>query len=204
MTDIGDTPPCQKPFRPYSPIRYDLGFDTEGNTELNLMHREAQWLLNDIANQPEYPQLRPRWLSLLGKPGTGKTHLAKAIRETVPQIRPRLTCQYWRWIDVVNRLRSGDYGILDHLKMSVSVLILDDIGAEYKSEFSNGALYDIMDYRIGKWTVITSNLLPADFAAAIDPRISSRLRREGSRVAMVEHAPDYARSHYNDTPDIPI
>ncbi len=66
--------------RSYKPVRYDMGgFDESVHPEVQAMHREVQWFINDIVNK-----VRPRrWLSLLGASGVGKTHLAEAARDAL-------------------------------------------------------------------------------------------------------------------------
>lgn len=179
--------------RNYTPVRYDFGGFVEGvHPEVKLMHREAQWFVNDVVNK-----VRPRrWLSMLGASGVGKTHLAEAISTTIKAKATHLFTQCWKWQNIVSKLRNGDYGITDHLLSVVDVLILDDVGAENKSELVRSHLNRIADGRLGKWTVITSNLLPDDIGQQIDVRITSRLYRAGNVVCTVKEAPDYSYELY--------
>lgn len=173
--------------RSYKPIRYELNFNTEIHEEANEMHREAQWFINDVVNM----QRPRRWLSLLGASGVGKTHLAAAIRDSIELAIPSLQTEMWKWQKVVSLLRGGDWGIIEHLIKNVNVLMLDDVGAENKSELTTSSLNRIADGRLEKWTVLTSNLLPDDIRATLDARIASRLYRGDNVVCKIVNAGDY-------------
>jgi hypothetical protein len=84
-------------------------------------------------------------LSLLGRSGTGKTHLARSITRffktmTAIYIEPGTGAHLSRrggfigWRKVVDHLRDGDYGIIDAVCNDWFVA-LDDIGAERASDF---------------------------------------------------------------------
>lgn len=82
------------------------------------------------------------------------------------------------WPSFVSDLRSGIAyeRLADMLKWPV--LYLDDIGAERDPNgFSAEQLNLVMGRRVGKWTILTSNLSIAQLAA-IDPRIGDRIIRE--------------------------
>lgn len=175
--------------RHYRPIRFDMnGFNETVHPEVQAMHREVQWFVNDVVNK-----VRPRrWLSLLGASGVGKTHLAMAARNALGKERPMLPIQFWKWPKVVSMLRSGDWAFVEYLVKDVCVLILDDVGAENSSPAILSALNRIVDGRLGKWTMMTSNLLPDNIREHLDARIASRLFRGKNVVCQVENAPDYS------------
>ena len=174
--------------RSYKPVRYDMG----GFPEVQAMHREVQWFINDVVNK-----VRPRrWLSLLGASGVGKTHLAEAARDALTEVRPTLPIQFWKWQKVVSMLRSGDWAFIEYLVKEVYVLILDDIGAENSSPAILSALNRVVDGRLGKWTMLTSNLLPKHIGEQLDARIASRLYRGNNVVCQVKNAPDYCFERY--------
>lgn len=134
------------------------------------------------------------WISYLGKSGTGKTYLAKAIRQAL-ESHGFIGAQFWAWSVVANEyLRQGDFGIMGHLA-SLPLLILDDIGSVSDAgikTFLASKLYEILDSRLGKWTIITSNLNPKQIAETLDARIGSRLFRNESKVLLLKEAKDYA------------
>ena len=54
--------------------KWDFGFQTFGEAKLSEMLDAAKDFIRDMAIGTA-----PRWLSLLGRSGTGKTHLARSI-----------------------------------------------------------------------------------------------------------------------------
>lgn len=145
----------------------------------------------------------PHWLSLLGSSGIGKTHLSKklaefwdrhcgtriisaSMAEPIQTERSRLIS----WRTFVREQRGGDFQGINRI-LAARFAILDDIGTEHDpSGFAKAVLDEILDARLGKWTVVTSNLY-LDQLAAIDSRIASRLVRDGSKVLAIEGVPDF-------------
>lgn len=137
------------------------------------------------------PSLRPRWLTMLGKSGTGKTHLARRLdaywqgrgrHYTHPVCGANLIRSggFRIWAQVVRELRGGDYRLTREL-IEQDFLVLDDIGAEAGTQFVAENLFNILNERLGKWTVLTANL-NLEGLAKTDSRIASRLLREGNVV----------------------
>jgi hypothetical protein len=98
---------------------FDFRFQTFGEKKLCEMLAAAQDLVRDMATGAA-----PRWLSLLGRSGTGKTHLARGISrffnaEASIYIDPVTGAHLSRrggfigWRKIVDQLRNGDYGIMD-------------------------------------------------------------------------------------------
>jgi DNA replication protein DnaC len=71
------------------------------------------------------------------------------------------------------------------------VLILDDLGAETGSAWSDGVLFEILDYRYRNRlpTMIATNVAPDDF----DPRIASRMQDRSFCTVIENAAPDFRR-----------
>lgn len=155
-------------------------------------------------------QRSPRWLSFLGTSGAGKTMLAKFIwhvfRDNFHGItnweksnRTQTDDNPWgrivrdrggfiKWGDAINkRMLKGDYDFLDDLR-SYDFFVIDDIAAEYEKHraLSASKLYDVFDNRLKKWTVITANLSLQQISEQYDPRIASRMLRDGSIVVDVD------------------
>lgn len=146
-----------------------------------------------------------RWLTLLGDPGCGKTMLAKCIvrffrrhldglrDENYPGVIRYRTGGVKPWGDAVQEMIAGDYTGLRNLRDDWLVC-LDDIGVEYTkhAELARSKLFETLNARNGRWTVITANLTLKAIQDGMDPRISSRLLRDGSEVIDCA-ARDYAK-----------
>lgn len=140
---------------------------------------------------------RPHWLSLLGGCGVGKTHLLRLARAMLLDAGEQV--QLWGWGDVLDRLRSGDDGLIRRLG-DARVVMLDDVGAEFTAtgkalDFSLATLYRLQEARAGKWTLLTSNLSMRGIANA-DERVASRLVRQGGEVVALDQASDWALARY--------
>ena len=177
----------------HSPTDIWSDFDTFGSSGLVKMLSESQKFTTDLRT----PLMQPRWISLLGPCGIGKTMLgekiyagAKAFCKEHPRLengRRERRVQRGMWPKMANALRDGEYELLGQFA-SAWMVFIDDIGAEYcsKSTFITSKLFDLCTERVGKWTVLTSNLSLEDIATRLDARIASRMLRGGSVVVEVD------------------
>lgn len=132
------------------------------------------------------------WLVLMSGSDRGKTHLLFAIcHRWLEEGRP---ARYAYVPDLLDELRQGFRGDGDQsfdarwrFFRNVPLLVLDDLGVEYKTPWVQERLDTIIDYRLrqGLALVVATNQPMEDLPF----RIRSRLEREG-RVVYVR-APDY-------------
>lgn len=113
-------------------------------------------------------------LYLYGSAGLGKTFLCSAIAEYV--MKNGYSVLYYSAFEL---LQSGA-ATLDELLPILSetdLLILDDLGTEYATQYSTAILFHIINQRLinRKKTVISSNLSPNELANVYSPRIASRI-----------------------------
>lgn len=164
-----------------------LGIHTFGDPELEkLVRKVAEWRRAVAANLP------PRWLSLIGDSGVGKTHCAKKLEKSLSG-DPRWNSEAYsyvprliHWPSFVEQLRAKEnepaFGLYRDA-MRWRYLILDDIFAERDTTgFASEKLATLLGCRCGKWTVITSNL-PMPHIAARDTRIADRMARDNGIIA---------------------
>ena len=189
----------------------------------------AKWAKFDSLNDSELEKLltasnefardlnavaAPRWLTMLGNSGVGKTMLAKRLHYFANQcgqvifdraVSGQRDCgnifnrvRFFSWPEIVKGMYRGEYGILDDIKTDWFV-VLDEIGAtrggqsqkaKDQENFITQNLFEILNARLGKWTVLTGNVT-IDKINAWDTRIASRLIRGGNVVVSVQ-TKDYA------------
>lgn len=120
-------------------------------------------------------------LLFCGETGLGKTHLSLAIAGEV--IKKGFTVLYNSAQNIFNELQKEYFGKAENrgkfeaLVLECDLLILDDLGAEFTTPFTDAALYNIINTRINtrRPTVISTNLKLNEIEARYEKRISSRL-----------------------------
>jgi ABC-type dipeptide/oligopeptide/nickel transport system ATPase component len=160
----------------------------------------------------------PRWLVLVGKSGCGKTYLAERIvdwmkvygrcvynRERQRGKRDGLSSLWTyaqegplmcRWSRLLGQLRSGEYHRLE-VAAQDWFKVIDDLGTDSAgadgeaTQFAVQKMGDLLDRRLRKWTVITTNYNRKQIAERFDARIASRLMRHGSVMVDADGLRDY-------------
>ncbi len=118
----------------------------------------------------------PHWLTFWGSSGTGKTFLARQLHGMRPG-----KAHWLDWVKLCRRFQSReDYAGRLERAAEAPLLIIDDIGAEHQTAGTVGLLHGLLQARLGRWTVITTNHSP-DRWREVDERISSRMIRGDNR-----------------------
>lgn len=133
-----------------------------------------------------------RCLLLLGKPGTGKTHLAAAIAWQV-MTQSSATAVY-RTVGGILQYIKGSYDSRAEYSeaeafaslVKPSLLVIDEVGATKPTEFEQATLFAIINgrYEDQRPTIVVSNLMPAELPPVLGERSVDRLR-EGGGIALV-------------------
>jgi DNA replication protein DnaC len=184
--------------------------------ELDLMLKASQQFISAIMNGEE-----PRWLSFLGRSGAGKTHLAERIREWLLRYGEAMYDRHVRavknpdlddiryyygyaqegnvmvkWGKLIQDCRERNFARFTRASEDY-YKIIDDLGANSFDREGAATVYatqqmaELLDRRLRKWTVITSNFGRKEFAEKFDVRVSSRLMRDRN-VIVEANVRDYA------------
>lgn len=139
-----------------------------------------------VENFSEY-SLKGHNLIMLGNVGTGKTHLAYSINKAIVQ-QYGFDVNYQYMLDIFDKIKST-YGknkedqyyqseekILHEL-ISAPLLILDEVGVQYFSEYEKLMSYKIINgrYLNQKPTVMITNCKEAELTKIMGERVVSRL-----------------------------
>lgn len=130
-----------------------------------------------------------------GKPGTGKTHLAigialhvintgkPAVFETVQRLMRRIK-ESWR-----KDATETETAVMEAMT-SPALLIIDEIGVQFGSEFEKNAMFDILNERYEKRrpTLLLSNLTAQEVKAFLGERIYDRLKEDGGQCVSFDWA----------------
>ncbi len=122
-------------------------------------------------------------LLMAGKTGLGKTHLSLAIAGNV--INRGYGVIYASAQNILNQLENEKFGRSDTFTtekklMECDLLILDDLGTEFVTQFTVSAIYNIINSRLlgNKPTIISTNLTFDEMEKIYSQRISSRILSE--------------------------
>ncbi len=115
---------------------------------------------------------------MFGKTGLGKTHLSLAIANKI--LEKGYGVIYDSVINILRNIEREHFR--DHssemidLIMNADLLIIDDLGTEYETSFSNSTIYNIINTRLntGKPTIVSTNLDFQGISRRYDQRIVSR------------------------------
>ena len=117
---------------------------------------------------------------MFGGTGLGKTHLSLAIANKV--LEKGYSVVYDSIINILRTIEKEHFS-RDHssemtdLILSSELLIIDDLGTEYETQFYNSTVYNIINSRINssRPTIINTNLDYAGINKRYEARVVSRL-----------------------------
>ena len=157
-------------------FRLDVYEDDEAN------YKRMKSIFTKAKKYAEDFEAAPTTLLLLGKTGTGKTHISTSIAGAL--IKKGVEVLYDSSQNIVSafendRFRSG-YGHYDpegDKYMECDLLIIDDLGTEFVNQFTISCLYNLINTRQNKGlhTIISTNLDSTELRNKYEGRIHSRI-----------------------------
>lgn len=126
-------------------------------------------------------------LIMQGGTGLGKTHISLSIANTA--IQKGFGVVYCSVNNIITKLEREHFGRSDNsntdrLLLDCDLLILDDLGTEFKSAFSSAEIYNIVNTRLmtQKPTIISTNLSMQELQERYTERFASRIMGNYVRV----------------------
>ena len=126
----------------------------------------------------------------VGRPGTGKTHLACGIglhvmeanhaRVLFMTVQRAIRSIKDTWTKGAAKSESEAIATL----VEPDLLILDEVGVQFGSDFEKNTLFDVLNerYELRKPTIFLSNLTKQELGNFLGERVMDRLREDGGRV----------------------
>lgn len=159
------------------------------NFDGNAFNAAYQTALDYATN---FPENHGEGLLFTGNPGTGKTHLAAAITNHIIGVH-KVPVKFVSYVDFLEGLKAGFSGKEDEVKRlnEIPLLVIDDLGKERTSEWSNAVLYRIVNMRYEHCLpiIITTNETIFDLEKAVGEATVSRLLEmcKGIRMVGADH-----------------
>lgn len=123
---------------------------------------------------------------LIGDTGVGKSHLAYSAIKALSDHTKKMGL-FINVVDLLAKIKE-DFSLEAEYIRRISEaewLVLDDLGTEKVTEWSNGILYSILNKRTK--TIITTNLSPQDILGTYGKRVYSRVFKKTGLGTTNEH-----------------
>lgn len=181
--------------------------DRNSNDGVNIkMHMEK--IFDFCKNYADKFKLNSQNLFMQGATGLGKTHLSLAIANRVMSYGYNVI--YVSTPNIISRLEKEHFNynfqedVTEKYLMECDLLILDDVGTEFQTNFSSSIIYNIINSRImyKKPTIVSTNLSLKEVQSAYSKRLVSRIMGNFKRLFFLGsdiRQLSYAKNKNNDT-----
>ena len=162
--------------------------DENGRSAFNRMSN----IYNYCVDYADNFNVHSKSLLLRGATGLGKTHLSLAIANEV--IKKGMSVIYVSAPDILSKLErehfSYQYGEQEDTFNSLlkcDLLIIDDLGTEFSSQFTVSCLYNLFNSRLlaDKPVIINTNLKPSELLETYSQRFVSRVIGSCDRLEFI-------------------
>lgn len=151
--------------------------------------RQALMFARRYADDFERVLATGRSAIFVGRPGTGKTHLASGIGIAVMErghtvlfttVMRAIRRVKDTWVRESRETESQAVAAL----VAPDLLILDEVGVQFGSEFEKNLLFDVLNerYERRRPTLMLSNIQPEDLVNFLGERVIDRLREDGGKI----------------------
>lgn len=139
-------------------------------------------------------------LRFSGTPGTGKTHLAKAIARTLKSKDKRVA--FIDSVQLFEKIKSTFGNDVERKRLEehfakFEIVVIDDVGLETKKpsdiSWTSTEWVRLIDLRKGKSTVYTTNFDEKALAGVIGARAESRMSENAEKIELFTPDDDYRR-----------
>lgn len=170
---------------------FDTGYYPDAVMDNGVVPREkAEKILNSCRNYAQSFNSHSPNLMFMGGTGLGKTHLSLAIANVA--INKGYSVIYGTSQNILSDLQNENFGRTDNIYyneydvLHTDLLIIDDLGTEFKSSYSVACLYNIINTRLLKKapTIISTNFNHDDLSREYNQRITSRIAGEFSTLIL--------------------
>lgn len=143
----------------------------------------------------------------IGNSGTGKTHLTMGIvYQYMKHTNYHAKCLFINWNEYVSmnhQARNSDDSVLksriqnaNFFSRKADLLVLDDIGMENQSAYTQSLLSKFAEYRASKSLIITTNKTISELSETYSSNVISRLFSHSSGYTFeMGNIPDYRITH---------
>lgn len=165
----------------------------------NFINRLITQHKEKMNKNPQWNAINSRGLIFAGTTGTGKTHLSKAILSRLKEFG--VYGLYIRFNDLIEVCSARDGMLRRSLIRKLSVLVIDELGANYWGDRERELLSQIIDERTesGNPTIITHNLDKVELKNFAGERLLSRLSDTDKFYKVVCAWEDYRTSRKKKT-----
>ena len=186
LNEQANLPDCD--FNHFSLEYYRGKKDADGDDCFEIMKSIYEF----CKNYAESFSLKSESLLMYGKTGVGKTHLSLSIAKAVAE--RGFNAAYGSIVNLLTIIEREHFGKvseeenMDTVNLLINAdLLLDDLGAEFSSQFYESVTYNIINSRInlGLPTIISTNLTAAELQKKYNERIISRIFGEFSTLYLV-------------------
>lgn len=187
LNEQANLPDCD--FNHFSLEYYRGKKDADGDDCFEIMKSIYEF----CKNYAESFSLKSESLLMYGKTGVGKTHLSLSIAKAVAE--RGFNAAYGSIVNLLTIIEREHFGKVSeeenmdtvNLLINADLLVLDDLGAEFSSQFYESVTYNIINSRInlGLPTIISTNLTAAELQKKYNERIISRIFGEFSTLYLV-------------------